>query len=128
MKVSSYKDLEVWKKSMLLVTAVYSITKGFPKEETYGITNQIRRASTSVPANIAEGATRKSTKYYLQFLNIARGSLAELETFLTISYNLNYITDKDLNALTDHTEEIGKMLNGLMNSLNKKLSITLTQA
>jgi four helix bundle protein len=120
MKVRSYRDLNVWKKSMDLVTEIYIFTKRFPKEEMYGITSQIRRSATSVPANISEGASRKSTKYYLYFLNIAVGSKAELETFLIIAKNIEYIKEEELNPLLDKIDEIGKMLNGLHLSLSKK--------
>ena len=85
--VKSYKDLVVWQKGIMLVDLVYAVTGKFPKEEMYGLTNQIRRAAVSIPANIAEGWGRDSTKNYLQFLRISRGSLYEVETMLTISFN-----------------------------------------
>jgi four helix bundle protein len=94
--INSYQDLEVWKKAMELVTDIYKITQTFPKEELYGLTNQLRRASVSVPANIAEGWGRGTTKGYIQFLRIARGSLLEVETLMTISYNLGYVNAQDL--------------------------------
>ena len=90
-KIESYKDLIVWQKGIDLVKNVYTITKSFPKEEMFGLTNQMRRASVSIPANIAEGWGRNSTKNYIQFVRISRGSLFELETLLVIAKNQNYI-------------------------------------
>ncbi|ASW74926.1 four helix bundle protein [Chryseobacterium piperi] len=86
--MGNYKELIVWQKSVDLVTEVYSYTKNFPKEEMYGLTNQIRRSSISIPSNIAEGHSRRSQADYIQFLKIARGSCAELDTQLIISKNL----------------------------------------
>jgi len=86
----NHKDLEVWKESMLLAKEAYLLTKSFPKEELYGITSQIRRASVSVPSNIAEGAARSSDKEFIQFLYISLGSLSELETQLLLSRDLEF--------------------------------------
>src|SRR3989337_842648 len=87
----SYRDLIVWKKSIDLVGRIYSCTRSFPKAEMYGLTSQIRRAGISIPANIAEGQARNSKGEFLQFLGIAQGSLAELETLILICQNLAYI-------------------------------------
>lgn len=81
-----YKDLEVWKQSMVLVTEVYQATGDFPKEELFGLVSQMRRAAVSIPSNIAEGCGRKNTKEYIQFLYISKGSLFELETQIEIAY------------------------------------------
>jgi four helix bundle protein len=89
-KLQGYRDLIVWQKSMTLTKQVYSCTRSFPKEETYGLTSQIRRAAVSIPANIAEGQARNSTGEFLQFLGIARGSLAELETLTTLHFHLTH--------------------------------------
>ena len=86
--MKTHRDLDVWKKSVSLVTSIYEITKSFPKEEIYGLTNQIRRAAVSVPSNIAEGSARQGNKEFIQFLYIALGSLTELETQLIIARNL----------------------------------------
>jgi len=116
--INSYQDLEVWKKAMGLVTDIYKITQTFPKEELYGLTNQLRRASVSVPANIAEGWGRGTTKGYIQFLRIARGSLLEVETLMTISHNLGYVNAQDLQEqILQKIIEISKMINALINSL-----------
>ena len=89
--LSSYRDLTVWQKSIVLATTIYGATRGFPAEERFGLTSQIRRSATSIPANIAEGQARRTTGEFLQSLGIARGSLAELETHLILSERLGYI-------------------------------------
>jgi len=113
----SYRDLIVWQKSIALVGKIYSFTRSFPREEIYGITSQIRRAGISIPANIAEGQARNSKGEFLQFLGIAQGSLAELETLLMISRNLDYLTSADAEALLSDCEEISRLLAGLKKSL-----------
>jgi len=117
-KIESYKDLEVWKKGVRFSIEIYKISSGFPTSEQYGITNQIRRASASFPANIAEGYGRESTKNYIQFLKTARGSLNETETFLYIVYGLKYISKESLDQLLTRSTELGKMINSLINKLN----------
>ena len=113
----SYRDLVVWRKSIDLVGRIYSSTRSFPREETYGITSQIRRAGISIPANIAEGQGRNSVGQFRQFRGIAQGSLAELETLLTISRNLEYLTATDSERLLSGCGEIGKLLASLKKSL-----------
>jgi four helix bundle protein len=117
-KIESYKDLIVWQKGIELVDELYSVTKGFPKEEMFGLTNQIRRAAVSVPANIAEGWGRNSTKNYIQFIRISIGSLYEIETQLIIANNQNYITNQKKSALSARIDELGKMLKKLLKSLD----------
>lgn len=119
-EIKSYRDLEVWKKGVLLSMELYKITNDFPPHELFGISSQIRRAAASVPANIAEGYGRESTKNYLQFLRTARGSLNELDTFLTIATGLEYLTIEKRKNLHQKTEEISKMLNSLIKKLNSK--------
>jgi len=114
---SSYRDLVVWQKSIDLAVRTYSTTRGFPAEERFGIISQMRRAATSIPANIAEGQARKTTGEFLQSLGIARGSLAELETFLTLSEKLAFLTREDCESLLSDCAEINKMLHALMKSL-----------
>src|ERR1700686_2110288 len=87
----SYRDLVAWQKAMKFVTAIYEVTQRFPSEERYGLTNQLRRASVSVPSNIAEGQARFSKKEFHHFLSLARGSLVEIETQLLIAENLRYL-------------------------------------
>jgi four helix bundle protein len=112
--VKTHKDLDVWKKSMDFITLLYKVTTNFPKDEIYGLTNQMRRAAVSIPSNIAEGAARKSNKEYIQFLYIALGSAAELETQLLTSKNVNYIDDKSFDLLIKERDEIARMLFGLI--------------
>ncbi len=118
-KVRSYKDLVAWQKSMTLVTEVYRASQKFPKEEVFGLTSQTRRAAISIPSNIAEGHARTSIKEFQYFLSNARGSLAELETLLTLSYQLTYINENAKNRLLDGVGEIGRILNGLISSLKR---------
>ena len=117
--LKSYKDLIVWQKSIALVSDVYSFTKSFPAEEKFGLTSQIRRAAVSIPSNIGEGYGRATTKYYIQFLRISRGSLFELETQLLIAKNLKFITNSE--TIDNSITEISKMLNSLIKKLEEKL-------
>lgn len=116
--LKSHKDLVVWEKVMELVTEIYSLTRAFPKEETFGLTSQIRRAVVSIPTNIAEGAGRNSRKEFIQFLSISLGSLSELETLLIIAKNLSLIEDNS-NLNTELTD-IRRMLLGLISSLKNR--------
>jgi four helix bundle protein len=118
--VQSNRDLVVWKKSMALVVDVYRYTQEFPKIETYGLTSQLRRASVSIPSNIAEGHARLTTGEYKHFLGNARGSLAEIDTQILIATDLGYLDKNHCNAFLSATAEVGRMLNGLINSLNRK--------
>ncbi len=117
----SYRELLVWQKAMQTVTDVYKLSGNFPKEETYGLTNQLRRAVVSVPSNIAEGQGRDSTKEFIHYLSIAYGSLMEVETQLQIAGNLNYLKESNVDKLLDQTAEIGRLLNGLSRSLRKQI-------
>ncbi|MFV0151826.1 four helix bundle protein [Empedobacter falsenii] len=119
--MKTHKDLEVWQKAIAFVTDVYNQTGNFPKEEIYGLVSQLRRSAVSVPSNIAEGAARQSNKEYIQFLYVALGSLMELDTQLSIAKNLNFLSDESLNDLQSKTDEIGKMLNGLIKYGKSKL-------
>jgi four helix bundle protein len=100
---------------------IYSVTSLFPDREQYGLTSQIRRAATSIPVNIAEGYGRESGKNYIQFLKISRGSLYELDTFLTIALGLKYLTKEQRNYLNEKTEELSKMINSLIKKLAQNL-------
>ena len=113
----SYRDLLVWQKSMGLVTAIYQETRSFPKEELYGLSSQMRRAAVSVPCNIAEGQGRMSKKEFNQFLAVSRGSVLELETQLQIAADLGFLSADNAQQLISKTEELLRMLNGLMGSL-----------
>jgi four helix bundle protein len=116
--IKSYKDLIVWQKAMELVSMVYQITRQFPQEERFGLSNQLRRAAVSIPSNIAEGQARQSTAEFKNFLSIARGSLAEVETQLLIARNLQYIKPAQLQPIMKLHQEISKMLPALMAKLN----------
>jgi four helix bundle protein len=118
--IRGYRDLEVWQKSMDLVVVCYRLTKGFSKNETYGLASQLQRAAVSVPANIAECRQRQHSKEFLQHLSIACGSLAELETHIEIARRLYYIDEDQINKVLEKTAELGKMLNGLKRSIEKK--------
>ena len=109
---NSYRDLIVWQKSMDLAKEIYLITKTFPKEELYGLTSQIRRCAISIPSNIAEGKGRNSDKEFVRFLQIALGSVYELQTQLELSLQLNYVNNID--NLLSLSIEIEKMLNTLI--------------
>lgn len=118
--VRSYQDLDVWKKAMDLVVLTYKEINGFPQHEVYGLTSQMKRASVSVAANIAEGRARRYKKEYLHHLSIAYGSLAELETHAMIAERLGYLIAERVRQILDKTSEVGKMLNGLRKSLERK--------
>src|SRR3989344_2413994 len=109
----TYKELIVWQKSYRLSLLVYKVTKGYPKEEIYALVSQMRRCAISIPSNIAEGYCRQRKKEYAQFLQIAFGSGAELETQLLISFDLGYITKRDFTEANDLLSEVMKMLNSL---------------
>ncbi len=113
----SYQNLQVWQKSMELTVEIYRLVKLLPKEEVFALSNQMRRAVISIPSNIAEGKNRCSNKEFKQFLSIARGSAAELETQLLICNKIGYFDEAALANATALCKEVGKMLYGLMESL-----------
>lgn len=117
--IHSYKDLVVWQKALQLVKGVYLTTKKFPKEELYGLVMQMRRAAVSIISNIAEGHSRGHLLEYIQFLKIAYGSCAELEAQLLVSKELGFIEITPFNLLVKQTEEIMRMLNGLIAKLKQ---------
>lgn len=118
--MNDYKELVVWQKGVQLTTEAYRIIQNFPRAETFGLTSQIRRAAGSVPANIAEGWGRGSTKEYIQFLIVARGSLLELETHLIISEKLGFLDETKSETARTLIVDIGKMLTRLMQSLRAR--------
>lgn len=117
-KVKTYRDLIVWQKAMRLVTDVYLLTKSLPKDEVYGLSSQVRRCCISIPSNIAEGYGRKSTNDYIRFLQIAIGSLYELQTQLEICCNLKYFAQKAFEEILEQTREIERMLSSLASKIN----------
>jgi four helix bundle protein len=120
MSIKSYRDLLCWQKAMGLVTDVYRITGKFPKEELYGLTSQVRRCAVSIPSNIAEGFGRHSTNDYIRFLQIASGSLYELQTQIEISCNLGYVDKSNLSKILELINEIERMLSTLISKLQNQ--------
>ena len=118
-EIKSYKDLIIWQKSIDLVVEIYETLKRFPREELYGLSDQIKRSAVSVPSNIAEGQSRQHTAEFRQFLYIALGSLAELDTQLIIVNRLGYIDSKDNKLLTTRVLELRKMVSSLTSKLKK---------
>src|SRR3989344_1956971 len=119
MKLQSFRELIVWQKALRLAIEVYNVSKNFPREELYGLTSQIRRGAFSIPANIAEGYARRHLGEYLQFLSIAYGSGAELETGLIIIREIGLLPKKDFDKLMQLLDEVMRMLNALMKSLKR---------
>ena len=120
--ITEYKDLDVWKEARALVNRVYDLTKTFPKEELFALTNQIRRCAISVPSNIAEGCGRNTPKGTLAFLYISRGSLFELETQFYLALDQKYIDIQDFDILNDKIQTCRKLLNGFINYYKKLIN------
>ena len=118
--LKNYKELNVWQKSYILCLHIYKVTKGFPKDEIYGLTSQIRRSAVSIPSNIAEGYGRKTTLEYVRFLYIAYGSVCELETQVMISGDLCYVEKERLRELRGEIGDVERMLKVLIKSLESK--------
>ncbi len=118
--VFDHEKLMVWQKAIKRVSEIYQISQKFPKEETYGLTSQIRRAAISVPSNIAEGKGRYTAGEFRQFLIQARGSLAELETQIVIAGELGYLKTRQVDELKARTMEVGKMINGLIDAIARR--------
>lgn len=121
--IKSHRDLIVWQKAMDLTVMIYHASEAFPRKETYGLTSQLRRASASIPANIAEGQGRRLAGEFQQFLGNARGSLLELDTHLELALRLGYLTKQQHVAIQTRVDEVGRLLNGLLRSLRSKSSI-----
>ena len=120
MKIRNYRDLDVWKLGKKIVLEIYRVTALFPKEELYGLVTQMRRASVSIPSNVAEGFNRLHNKEYRQFIFVALGSCAELETQVEISYDLGYLDQNGRDLMIEKLDHETRMLRNLI----KKLSIT----
>jgi four helix bundle protein len=117
----THENLEVWKKSIEAALIVYKVTEGFPKEEKFGLTSQLRRAAVSIPANIAEGAARTSKKEFCHFLSNAQGSASEVETELLIAHRLGYVPAGKYMPLRGSIDEIGRMITGLSQQLSRSI-------
>ncbi len=119
--IKKFSELQVWEEGHKLVLRIYLITKNFPKEELFGLTNQLRRAAVSITSNIAEGFSRHHTKERLQFYYQARGSLSEVGNLMIIAKDLGYIDKNEFDEVNERINKIGKLLNGLIRSLKLKL-------
>jgi four helix bundle protein len=117
----NWKKLKVWQETHRLVLEIYKVTSSFPKSETYGLVDQLKRSAYSVPANIVEGQSRNTTKEYIHFLYNARGSLEEVRYFLLLSYDLSFLNENIYHELERKYESASKMLNGLIKSIKSKL-------
>jgi len=118
--MATYRDLEVWRLGMDLVCEVYAITSRLPGDERFGLISQLQRAAVSVPANIAEGHARDSTKEFIRFISIAKGSVAEIETLLELVFRLNFLGRDELREAWSRTAQVGRMLTGLKHKLQGK--------
>ena len=118
--MSHFKKLLIWQKSMTLVTSIYQITRTFPRDESLGLTSQIRRCSISIPSNIAEGYSRESPKEYVRFLNISTGSIFELQTQLEIAKNIGYLTPEQFNKQYEDSREVERMLIAFINKIKER--------
>src|SRR5436309_1291074 len=121
MEIKSFRDLIAWQKAMDYVIMVYRLTAKFPREELYALTSQLRRSAVSVPSNIAEGHGRQSMREFLNFLSVAYGSLNESQTQVLIAERLEYCDAQQATELFNASCEVGRLINGLMNSLNNKV-------
>ena len=121
MEIKNYKDLTVWQKAMDLAVEIYKLIGKLPKEEMYALSNQMRRAAVSIPSNVAEGHTRKSTKEYINFLSIAQGSKSELETQLLLCNKLQYLDEEDTKCTFELLSEVGKMITTLTQKLGTRI-------
>lgn len=119
MAIDSYRDLRVWREAMDLAEASYRLTSTFPREEMFGLTGQIRRASTSIPSNIAEGCGRDSRGSYAQFLKVAQGSLKELETHLLLAVRVGLASEQSAAPLLTSCDALGRMLRSLIRSIER---------
>ena len=117
----AHKKLEIWQEAVALATHIYQATEQFPKSEVYGLTSQMRRAAVSIPSNIAEGAARNSSKEFAQFLNIAGGSLSELDTQIEIASDLKYLSDDQKKEIDRRIDSITVKLARLITTVRKKI-------
>lgn len=123
--MQTYRELVAWQKAMSLVEQIYAVTREMPPEERFGLTSQMRRAAVSMPSNLAEGHARESTKEFVRYIAIARGSLAELESQLELAARLNMVHRDHVSDVLSDCDELGRILRGLRKSLDKKLSSPL---
>jgi four helix bundle protein len=117
----SHKDLILWQKAMDLAVRVHQVSTAFPKSELFGLVSQLRRAGASIPSNIAEGSARQSTKEFIYFLRVSRGSMAELETQLLLAQRIGYLSDSEVAGLQIMVDEVGRILNTVVTGLHRRL-------
>ena len=117
--IRSYRDLDAWKRGMLLVVGAYRLSESFPRSEQFGLTQQLRRAAVSVPSNIAEGHSRRTRQAYINHLNIALGSLAEFDTQLTLAIRLNFVGEPHADVAARYARESGQLVMALVHALEK---------
>ena len=122
MAIKSYQDLQVWQRGMVIAELVYQLTQKFPREEMFGLTSQMRRAATSIPANLAEGWGRGTTKEFLRFIRIANGSLRELETHLILAQRVKLVTPELIQPILGQLTTLSRQLTALQRSLLKRSS------
>jgi four helix bundle protein len=118
----NHKDLILWQKAVELAREVHALSLSFPRHEIFGLTSQVRRAAVSVASNTAEGAARRTTKDFIAFLHIARGSLAELETQMILAVQFQYVRSGDLAPVMARIDEVGRLLNGVIKGLNRRMN------
>jgi four helix bundle protein len=119
-KRSDFRDLLVWRKAMALAAGTYRVTPRLPREGIFGRTGQLRRSAVSVPSNIAEGSSRGTTREFIRFLHVARGSLGELQTQLLIARDVGYLTEVDLEPALTLVDEVGRLLNAVISGLHRR--------
>jgi four helix bundle protein len=120
LRFNTHRDLIVWQKAIALAVDIHRLCERMPRHELFGLTSQLRRAAVSIPSNIAEGAARKTTKEFMCFLHVARGSLAELETQLLLAQRVGYFDDESNRALQPVVDEVGRLINAIIVSLRRK--------
>jgi four helix bundle protein len=121
-RTNSFRDLIVWQKAHQLVIAIYTITKLFPKEEIFSLTNQVRRAAISIAANICEGYKKRTIPNQLNYINIAEGSLEEVKYYIILSKDLQYIDESAYEQLTNSADEVGRLINGYEKAISRRLT------
>ncbi|HET7203011.1 MAG TPA: four helix bundle protein [Steroidobacteraceae bacterium] len=118
---NDHRDLLLWRKALDLTVDIHKTTKSMPRQELFGLVSQLRRASVSIPSNIAEGTARRTTKEFIHFLHIARGSLAELDTQLLLARRFGYLTEAETTNLESQVHEVGRLLNAVLAGLRRRL-------
>jgi four helix bundle protein len=116
----SHRDLIVWQRAIELAVQTHHATASFPKQEMFGLSSQVRRAAASVPANLAEGSARRTTREFIAFAHFARGSLAELETHLVLAHRVHYLDDPTFESLVGEIGHVGRLMNGLIRGLRER--------